>query len=98
MEIEEMYKKHQSFLPTSFNAGIDFFIFKTFLKDVAPEWISDPLLVAKLFQVWDANNDGALHFREFVRGLSTLLKGSIEERAKRMLFLNLFIPSGISLF
>eukprot|EP01102_Stenamoeba_stenopodia_P000886 TRINITY_DN10822_c0_g1_i1.p1 TRINITY_DN10822_c0_g1~~TRINITY_DN10822_c0_g1_i1.p1 ORF type:complete len:939 (-),score=268.52 TRINITY_DN10822_c0_g1_i1:32-2848(-) len=91
-EIEDMYKKHQNLQPTSFNAGIDFFIFKTFLKDVAPEWISDPLLVAKLFQVWDSNSDGALHFRELVRGLSTLLKGSIEERAK--LYFQLFSQDG----
>ncbi|GBG25717.1 Calcium-binding protein NCS-1 [Hondaea fermentalgiana] len=35
-----------------------------------------------IFNALDVNNDGALNFREFVAGLSTVIKGNNEERAR----------------
>jgi Ca2+-binding EF-hand superfamily protein len=42
--------------------------------------ITDPLLIEQNFSAFDVDKDGAINFKEFVVGLSTVLRGTPEER------------------
>jgi Ca2+-binding EF-hand superfamily protein len=51
--------------------------------------ITDPLIIEQNFSAFDQNKDGLIDFREFVCGLSTVLRGDMEERLRctqRVLF------------
>jgi Ca2+-binding EF-hand superfamily protein len=44
--------------------------------------ITDPLIIEQNFSAFDQNKDGLIDFREFVCGLSTVLRGDMEERLR----------------
>jgi Ca2+-binding EF-hand superfamily protein len=46
--------------------------------------ITDPLLIEQNFSAFDVDKDGAINFKEFVVGLSTVLRGTPEERMQFM--------------
>eukprot|EP01122_Echinamoeba_exundans_P009822 TRINITY_DN3538_c0_g1_i1.p1 TRINITY_DN3538_c0_g1~~TRINITY_DN3538_c0_g1_i1.p1 ORF type:complete len:1064 (+),score=289.89 TRINITY_DN3538_c0_g1_i1:121-3312(+) len=46
--------------------------------------ITDPLIIEQNFSAFDQNRDGLIDFREFVCGLSTVLRGDTEERLRFM--------------
>lgn len=46
--------------------------------------ITDPLIIEQNFSAFDQNRDGLIDFREFVCGLSTVLRGDMEERLRFM--------------
>lgn len=51
-----------------------------FEKGIRALGITDPLLIEQNFSAFDVNKDGTIDFREFVCGLSTVLRGTPEER------------------
>ena len=42
--------------------------------------IKDPLLLKKYFSAFDINGDGSVDFKEFASGLSTITRGTTEEK------------------
>lgn len=46
--------------------------------------VSDPLVIEQSFSALDLNRSGSIDFREFVVGMATLNRGSVEERLKLM--------------
>jgi len=44
--------------------------------------ITDPLTIEQNFNAFDENKDGRINFKEFVCGLSVILRGSVEERLR----------------
>lgn len=55
-----------------------------FIQGMNKFGITDPLMIEQNFAAFDQNRDGLIDFREFVVSLSTLLKGSAEEKLKFM--------------
>eukprot|EP01128_Nolandella_sp_AFSM9_P010431 TRINITY_DN7206_c0_g1_i1.p1 TRINITY_DN7206_c0_g1~~TRINITY_DN7206_c0_g1_i1.p1 ORF type:complete len:1094 (+),score=255.51 TRINITY_DN7206_c0_g1_i1:127-3408(+) len=53
---------------------------ETFAKGLAEIGITDPLTVEQNFSAFDSNKNGQVDFREFVAGLSVLMKGTEEDR------------------
>ncbi|XP_030828235.1 uncharacterized protein LOC115919200 [Strongylocentrotus purpuratus] len=49
---------------------------------VGPLGLEKSLLLERLFKYYDANGDGYIDFTEFTCGLSTLVKGSFQEKVK----------------
>ncbi|XP_071484276.1 uncharacterized protein [Diadema antillarum] len=49
---------------------------------LGPLGLEKSLLLERLFKFYDANGDGYIDFAEFACGLSTLVKGSFEEKVK----------------
>lgn len=49
---------------------------------LGPLGLEKSLLLERLFKFYDANGDGYIDFSEFICGLSTLVKGSFEEKVK----------------
>jgi Ca2+-binding EF-hand superfamily protein len=55
-----------------------------FAKGLNAIGITDPLIIEQNFSAFDSDKSGTIDFREFAVGLSTLLKGSAEERMRLM--------------
>lgn len=56
----------------------------TFNKALVAIGIKDKLTIEQYFSAFDTDKDGSIDFREFVCGLSIVLKGTQEERLQRM--------------
>lgn len=42
--------------------------------------VSDPVVASLLFNAFDANGDGVVTFAEFIRGMSAMTRGTIDEK------------------
>jgi Ca2+-binding EF-hand superfamily protein len=59
--------------------------------------ITDPLIVEQNFTAFDDDKDGCIDFREFVCGLSTILRGTTEERLRCTLLCSALLCSALLL-
>jgi len=78
---DEIKKLHRWVISKSENGFVSKSLFEEGLKAVG---IVDPLLIEQFFGLFDSNHDGRIDFREFVCGLSTVLKGTSEEKLDLM--------------
>jgi len=52
---------------------------------------SKQLFLQRLFDAFDENHNDSIDFREFIKGLSIILKGSTDEKMECMLWFEIYI-------
>jgi hypothetical protein len=59
-------------------------IFDTVVRNAFPEWIGDDgYFIRNLFRALDTNKDNLIDFKDLVKGLSILCRGTFDEKIHR---------------